>query len=955
MFSQFKLQFSNRALIAIAFFGFTLVCAGFYLGLKVFPDVVTNKIWEAKILTENTEQWDLFMEVPFPFTFKIYIFDVQNPEGILQGQKPVVKEAGPYIYKVYKWKSEVEWQGDDISYYSYMRFEFDKEASGIHTEEDRVTILNTAYNSMLLQVEATQPNMLSMLESVTPAIFGENDALFVKVKVKDYLFDGLKMCVNGGKDGGFAGDMACKQIMAKVNESNNMRVEGNTILFSNLYYKNATHQGRYTVHSGKDKREEAGVLKLYNGKSYITTWAGEKSLCNKIRGVTTIFPVRIEKSMVFESFAEDICRSMAIRFEKEQTVKGILGYRFVAGNDSFDVSKEENHCFCVNNTKTLQGEPGCPKNGVIDMTTCTGPVTMPPTISLLLLICSSTITVAKIYDRCELARELRYVHGLPSSNLSTWMCIVAHESIYDTAAMNPGSGDHGLFQISQLYWCSPPGDGFGCNAPCAVFRDDDISDDVKCAKRIFKEHSRISGDGFNAWAVYPLYCKGDTGRYVRSCFDNDVDNVIEEVTPIPVGEDEDDEGYEFPPLPSLPPPKILVEANEGYEFSTLPSTSPPNILDRGSEGYEFPPLPSLPSPQILDGGNEGYEFSPLSSTPSPNILTGGNAGYEFPPLPSPPPPKILDKGDEEYQFPALPTTTTARFEFRNRFGGFTSGFVVQPQTNFFVATPTVAPGVETVKPSLKPIGFFTQTSTTSRRPTRPPLVTFPVARPSIGSLLNIRPSRPTLRPFSKLTTTTADPNKNLFASSTTVQSTTLNVTTPTPPEVSYSETKNIYTVANGVVSTTKASTTTTGERERVQANSKTLGFLIKTDRFKVKAVDPEYLDSVAGMEPNASRHENYLILEPISGFPLEAGQRIQFNMFIKPYEDIPKLENVTRALIPLVWVEESTILGDDYIALLKNKLLKSLLVLNVIKWTMVGIGFASVMLSFFIFIYKKAP
>nr|QUP79610.1 sensory neuron membrane protein 2 [Monochamus saltuarius] len=372
MISQLKLKLNNKILIGIAFCGFVLLCSGIYIGTKVFPEIVTNKIWETKILKENTEQWDMFMKMPFPFTFKICIFDVQNPDAILQGEKPVVKEAGPYVYKVYKWKSEVEWQANDISYHGYMRFEFDQQASGKCAEEDMVTILNTPYNTMLLTVEATQPSMLSMLESVTPGVFGENDGLFIKVKVKDYLFDGLKMCVNGGKDGGFASGMACKQIIAKIKETNNMRMVDNTVLFSNLYYKNVSHQGRFTIHSGKDNREETGVLKLFNDKNYISTWLGETSLCNKIRGVTTVFPAQVKKTMVFESFAEDICRAMALRFEEEKKVKGILGYKFVAANDSFSVVKEDNSCYCVNKSKTLQGEFGCLKNGLGDLTTCTG-------------------------------------------------------------------------------------------------------------------------------------------------------------------------------------------------------------------------------------------------------------------------------------------------------------------------------------------------------------------------------------------------------------------------------------------------------------------------------------------------------------------------------------------------------------------------------------------------------
>lgn len=124
---------------------------------------------------------------------------------------------------------------------------------------------------------------------------------------------------------------------------------------------------------------------------------------------------------------------------------------------------------------------------------------------------------AKVYDHCELARELRDVHEIPENQLATWICIVKHESNFNTTALNPGSGDHGLFQISQLYWCSP--EGHACGIPCSALEDDDIEDDVICARRIYRQHQRISGDGFNAWAVYPHYCKGDVGRYIKGCFD----------------------------------------------------------------------------------------------------------------------------------------------------------------------------------------------------------------------------------------------------------------------------------------------------------------------------------------------------------------------------------------------------------------------------------------------------
>ena len=144
-----------------------------------------------------------------------------------------------------------------------------------------------------------------------------------------------------------------------------------------------------------------------------------------------------------------------------------------------------------------------------------------------LLLLSAVAAWGKVYERCELARELRDVHKLPEDEVPTWVCIARHESEYNTSAVGhlagDGSGDHGLFQISDIYWCSPPGKGWACGVTCAELEDDDIEDDVGCIKRIFREHQKLSGNGFNAWAVYGPHCSNsDTvKKFVEECFDSD--------------------------------------------------------------------------------------------------------------------------------------------------------------------------------------------------------------------------------------------------------------------------------------------------------------------------------------------------------------------------------------------------------------------------------------------------
>lgn len=131
----------------------------------------------------------------------------------------------------------------------------------------------------------------------------------------------------------------------------------------------------------------------------------------------------------------------------------------------------------------------------------------------------------KIYERCELARELYYVHDLPFEQIAKWVCIARYESNYNTSAIGrlnaDGSGDHGLFQISDIYWCSPPGKGWVCGLSCAKLENADISDDVQCMLKIYAEHQRLSGDGFNAWSVYQPHCKNNADQFVSGCFEND--------------------------------------------------------------------------------------------------------------------------------------------------------------------------------------------------------------------------------------------------------------------------------------------------------------------------------------------------------------------------------------------------------------------------------------------------
>ena len=82
--------------------------------------------------------------------------------------------------------------------------------------------------------------------------------------------------------------------------------------------------------------------------------------------------------------------------------------------------------------------------------------TMFPLFGITLFILTFSFVSGKVYDRCELARELKYVHDAPSEQLATWVCIAEHESQYKTDAVGhlgeKGSADHGIFQVLIFFF-----------------------------------------------------------------------------------------------------------------------------------------------------------------------------------------------------------------------------------------------------------------------------------------------------------------------------------------------------------------------------------------------------------------------------------------------------------------------------------------------------------------------
>ncbi|CAD6241276.1 GSCOCT00002609001.2-RA-CDS [Cotesia congregata] len=142
--------------------------------------------------------------------------------------------------------------------------------------------------------------------------------------------------------------------------------------------------------------------------------------------------------------------------------------------------------------------------------------------SLLIFFVLTEVRIdGKILTECDAARELKN-SGVSATFLSNWVCLMKSESGLNTSLVKgPGtmsSYSYGVFQINSLKWCKIGRKGGECNAKCENFADDDITDDIVCARKI------QSTEGFKHWDGWVKKCyKNEPGLpNVNGCKSNAV-------------------------------------------------------------------------------------------------------------------------------------------------------------------------------------------------------------------------------------------------------------------------------------------------------------------------------------------------------------------------------------------------------------------------------------------------
>uniref|UniRef100_A0A3Q4GF68 Scavenger receptor class B member 1 n=1 Tax=Neolamprologus brichardi TaxID=32507 RepID=A0A3Q4GF68_NEOBR len=317
--------------VLMVLFG-TIMC--FVVPLVIDDQIVKHTVIDPK----NDLTYTMWKDIPVPFFMSVYFFNVLNPAEILKGEKPMVEQRGPYVYRKQCQKENITFHPNGtVSYREYRQYHFEPSMSA-GNESDVVTIPNMLVLGASVMME-NLPYVLRLMMSATFKTFKEGP--FLTKPVGELMW---------GYDSGLV-DFLNKYLPGMIPTS------GKFGLFSEF---NNSNTGLFTVFTGKDDIRKVHRVDSWNGLTELPYWRTAQS--NMINGTAgQMWPPFMTKESTLPFYSPDACRSMELVYQRPGEMYGIPLYRYVAPKTLF-----------ANGTDYAPNEGFCPcrQSGLLNVSSC---------------------------------------------------------------------------------------------------------------------------------------------------------------------------------------------------------------------------------------------------------------------------------------------------------------------------------------------------------------------------------------------------------------------------------------------------------------------------------------------------------------------------------------------------------------------------------------------------------
>ncbi|KAM9793685.1 scavenger receptor class B member 1 isoform X2 [Syngnathus typhle] len=306
-----------------------------FVGRAVMNDqIIKNTV----IDPQNQMTYRMWKDIPVPFYMSVYFFHVLNPKEVLNGEKPMLEQRGPYVYRKRCQKDNITFHANNtVTYLEYRRYFFEPGMSA-GNESDVVTIPNMLVLGAAVMME-NLPFALRLMISATFKSFKEGP--FLTKTVGELMW---------GYDSGLV-DFLNKYLPGTLPSS------GKFGLFSEF---NNSNTGLFTVFTGQDDIGNVHRVDSWNGLTELSYWRTPQ--CNMINGTAgQMWPPFMTRDSTLAFYSPDACRSMELVYQRAGSMKGIPLYRYVAPKTLFANGSDyaPNQGFCP-----------CRQSGLLNVSSC---------------------------------------------------------------------------------------------------------------------------------------------------------------------------------------------------------------------------------------------------------------------------------------------------------------------------------------------------------------------------------------------------------------------------------------------------------------------------------------------------------------------------------------------------------------------------------------------------------
>uniref|UniRef100_A0A4W5MHU0 Scavenger receptor class B member 1 n=1 Tax=Hucho hucho TaxID=62062 RepID=A0A4W5MHU0_9TELE len=292
------------------------------------PIIINDQIVKNLVIDPKNEMsYTMWKDVPVPFFMSVYFFNILNPTEVLAGEKPMVEQRGPYVYRKRLQKQNITFHPNaTVSYLEYRSYFFEPSMS-VGNESDVVTIPNMLVLGAAVMME-NLPLAVRLLISATFKAFNEGPFLSKSVGELMWGYDSKLV------------DFLNKWFPGMLPST------GKFGLFSEF---NNSNTGLFTIHTGKDDIRLIHKVNSWNSLTKLKYWNTPQ--CNMINGTAgQMWPPFMTKESTLPFYSPDACRSLELVYQREGIIKGIPLYRYVAPKTMFangsDYAPNEGFCPC---------------------------------------------------------------------------------------------------------------------------------------------------------------------------------------------------------------------------------------------------------------------------------------------------------------------------------------------------------------------------------------------------------------------------------------------------------------------------------------------------------------------------------------------------------------------------------------------------------------------------------